>query len=149
MPKEVDRAWLEEVQRRSHELDESKVAAVSWEQSRPTCVRDSADKTSARATRTFVRRQVSTRAISSSRISRIAPLPSTYSRDWATCDAADFPRSRFWTLKTRIERGAQEDVSSDNAPGESLRPVFCRAYRLITSIPSAPASPLCSLSIRA
>ncbi len=29
---EIDRAWLEEVQRRSRELDEGKVAAVSWEQ---------------------------------------------------------------------------------------------------------------------
>jgi hypothetical protein len=29
---EVDRAWLEEVQRRSRELDEGTVAAVSWEQ---------------------------------------------------------------------------------------------------------------------
>lgn len=29
---ETDRAWLEEVQRRSRELDEGKVTAVSWEQ---------------------------------------------------------------------------------------------------------------------
>ena len=29
---EVDRAWLEEVQRRSHELDEGTVLAVAWEQ---------------------------------------------------------------------------------------------------------------------
>lgn len=28
----IDRAWLEEVQRRSRELDEGKVTAVSWEQ---------------------------------------------------------------------------------------------------------------------
>jgi putative addiction module component (TIGR02574 family) len=29
---EIDRAWLEEVQRRSRELDEGKVTAVSWDQ---------------------------------------------------------------------------------------------------------------------